>query len=86
MMMRFDDTTSNNRINIYYNMAGIVVGADGQVGGSGQYGYVSAKSATFIDTAKRHWRGVQTAHDQRMRERCLARMIRSGPCQIQLCC
>ena len=52
MMMRFDDTTSNNRINIYYNMAGIVVGADGQVGGSGQYGYVSAKSATFIDTAK----------------------------------
>ena len=52
MMMRFDDTTSNNRINIYYNMAGIVVGADGQVAASVQYGYSSAKSATFIDTAK----------------------------------
>lgn len=50
--MRFDDTTSNNRINIYYNMAGIAVGADGYVGASGQYFYAAAKSATFIDTAR----------------------------------
>lgn len=52
MMMRFDDTTSNNRINIYYNMAGIVVGSDAQASGSSQYGYAAAKSATFIDTAR----------------------------------
>lgn len=52
MMMRFDDFTSSNRINIYYNMGGIVVGSDAQTSGSSQYGYAAAKSATFIDTAR----------------------------------
>lgn len=51
MVFRFDDTTSNSRINTYYNTSGNFIGSDAQIGG-GQYGYISAKDSSRIDTSK----------------------------------
>lgn len=51
MLFRFDDTTSTNRINIYYNTASNLIGSDGQVSGS-QYGYTSPKDASRVDSLK----------------------------------
>jgi hypothetical protein len=51
MFLRFDDTTSNNRINIYYNTGSNLIGGDAQLSGS-QFIFSSPKNTERDDILK----------------------------------
>lgn len=52
MVFRFDDTTSNNRINIYFTAASNQFGSDARKDNIGSFGYSSPKDVSRVDTVK----------------------------------